>query len=407
LLAGTATLGLSVFTITHNFTNIPARYIFPAAGTMVLILCLKKASSYNDGIWTKLGLGFLAGLAALNNPEFGIPFAIAILLAVLTSPSGARTNARVSLFVMSGIIAAFGIYFITIWVFTGSIVASNWGIFIRILGSSDSWNVLMNPSGTHVFVVATLLIGLLVGLHVRNEGYTNDGAKYFELGTYLVVGSTWGLISLPYFAGRSYAVVALAGLGYQFIMVVSGLISLIVLDHKIIRKVMIDRTGNVFSFVFIFVTIFIFPIVLFLRVPTPEQSSSQFKNFGSDFPLVDDLSARVTNIVMELDQSKTVIQMLPMSHFIELETGVRSVLVTSHQTYVNDYAPIREKQCKGLEQIVLKNEHDFPTKPILLIVEAEESPDIMEGCRSYFLAVPASTPQIDELLLVLELTKRS
>jgi hypothetical protein len=329
------------------FANFPLRIALPVILLFSLIMSIEKLTARNAGGSRYVVMGVIAGLTVLNNPDFGIPAAIAfalslMLLAIQSKALRLRHSIVGSL--------SFGAVFLTYWMLgelTGNHISwSNWLFFQRIFGLSGFYNEPMPAAGIHVGFVVFFILCLVVGIFLVIHRQPTDNVQLVRIGLLLTFSSTWSILSLPYFAGRSYISTMAGGYLFQFGLCSIGLLLWILIDFGWIRN-LVTRTWPL-SAGLMFVVVFnaVFVVTMIARWP-------RIDNFGNS-----GRSEKITeSVAKDISQSKDyllnsgarideIIQVSELSNIVALKTGVKAALIVNHPSYLGLSPKIKDAQCE-------------------------------------------------------------
>ena len=194
-------LGLSVFDF---WSNMPARYLFPTAlGFFVLAFSYLRNNS-RWASWARLLIafsgGFVAGLSAINNLDFGIPAAGAFLFVVALTCFRAKRYPPL-LVALGGLGVAYLSYTGYGFLVSEPIDWQMWAAFALSYQGLQWWAIPMPFLGTHLVILATLLATFAFGLY---SWIRNGSGQYSRLNLLLIYFSVVGSVAFVYFAGRSH-----------------------------------------------------------------------------------------------------------------------------------------------------------------------------------------------------------
>ena len=175
--------------------------------------------------------GAVAGIAALNNPDFGLGVVLLILaVSVATAMSGRRLRALAMTF--GGAIAPF-----ILWAVATALagVPSDWSrylMFQTIFGPEGYMSIPMTAVGWHVGVVVLFGAAFAIGvaLLVRTRGQAE--ARLARQGLLLALVGGWSLLTLPYFMGRSLAPTLTGGYALQICWAAAALMPLVIVGLR-------------------------------------------------------------------------------------------------------------------------------------------------------------------------------
>jgi hypothetical protein len=184
--------------ITALLSAIPVR-LFPLAATGILLLSLLKFSRIRVFL-----TGLVAGLAALNNFEFGIPTLIAASFClVLIAIRHSRFWLNMAVFV-SGAFLPFLLYGLFLFANGNPVKFEYWVAFVLSFGSGFG-SIAMAISGPQILVLSLFISASCLGSFML---FQNSGSKTFHenrvrASILLVFFGVAGIGSFGYFIGRS------------------------------------------------------------------------------------------------------------------------------------------------------------------------------------------------------------
>jgi len=194
----------SAGSIASQFSALPLRALpVVVVGIMLLLACGRTSR------WWTVSIGLAAGIAALNNFEFGIPTLIAAaVVCALWSPSFPRPRPGILLFLASAALPLV-LYFSLLALAGQPVHPQQWFAFILVFGSGFG-SVPMPLAGTHLLVMMLLVAGAVTGAVALRRGATgHDGrspggdmrvARAASVATFFGLA---GIGSFGYYVGRS------------------------------------------------------------------------------------------------------------------------------------------------------------------------------------------------------------
>ena len=326
------------------------------AGTpmrIVLPIVLLGVLSWHFARWDKpsrttaglLAIGFVGGLTALNNFEFGVPALLAAMFTVsLMSDSFRQILKSVSLMGLASI-SVFLLYGLVGTTLGKPIHWGHWVLFSRVFGSSGFMKMPMAWGGLHVGFASLCVFGLAIAIHLRRKDTSVNTVRKRALTTYLAYSSVWLLLTFSYFGGRSFTSTLIGGHALQFGMVLSGVLAFTLLEHKSLWSLASRRRSILAAFSVLVCVPLIFTSALTMRLPSPSTVFRQIADSGTDFPRLDELSAQTTSFA---ESPQDVGQLVELSHHIELQTGMPSLLAYNYPAYLVLSEDIQRVQCDHL-----------------------------------------------------------
>jgi hypothetical protein len=100
-------------------------------------------------------------------------------------------------------------------------------VFQRIFGDVGFMAVPMSSGGLHVAVVALFISATVFGVTIQLVGSAPQSSRRGRQGVLLTLVGTWSLLSMPYFASRSYTATLMGGYAFQIGFVLAALLPFI------------------------------------------------------------------------------------------------------------------------------------------------------------------------------------
>jgi len=195
----------NIYNAFNYFAVMPGRFFLPVIVFSCVSRYLLKPSAF-----LALSIFFMAGLATMNNPEFG---AVSVVAAIVTLCLNSRSLllpdfrhvAKILLLAMSGVTVSIFAFVLATYIRSGSLPDFERALLFHQAFASYGYGMLPMPDrGLHFIVFATLLVGLGVLVRQRLElSGSITVSDRFRCGTF-----TFALIfavgSLCYYVGRSH-----------------------------------------------------------------------------------------------------------------------------------------------------------------------------------------------------------
>jgi hypothetical protein len=256
----------------------------------------------------------LAGLVAINNPEFGLPALAATLAALLwTAPDRSRRAlARLAASAAAGLAAAVALVALLTLAVAGSL--PRFGMlseFPRIYGT-EGLNMLPMPAlGLHVVIYLTLAAALAVAT-VRTLASAGDREP--ALTASLAWAGVFGLGAGAYFVGRSYSDVLIDVFS-------AWALALALLLVAVVRSVARRPSRRPHAAEWLVLAGCGLAVCSLAQTPTPWSQVERLKRTTRDAPLAQDrrVVARLTR------PAEPVALLLPQGHRIAAELGIDDV----------------------------------------------------------------------------------
>jgi hypothetical protein len=279
----------------------------------------------------ELGIGALAGMAAVNNVDFGVPALFAGAAAVTaaawtqlidgTREGAARTVARLVACYLAGAAAAVAITIAVFAVAGGGRPRPMLGALTALTYSRFGWfNVAMPVYGLHT--LAGLLFLATAGLGVAALTVTPPAATRRAVAVRAAYFGLLGVLVLPYYAGRSLTPVLV--IGYAFIIGVCAAHVLALTSNRLVWIVLVGTGLAAWSF-----------------VPQPLQSLERLTGPGRgethDMVRVVDLDRRAAALrasVASLPPDRSAGLVASSGNSLALATGIPNAVLTSNAAFV-------------------------------------------------------------------------
>lgn len=190
--------------IAQHMNLVPARTVLPLI-LLFGLLRLNKAEIRDARMRSAVTVGFIAGITAFNNPEFGIPAAMAVLIILTALRSSRRiTNLTFTLTLVSTLVT-FGSIFFVYALFGDALQISTWLAMIKVHGLDGYMNLPMPDFGLWVFFYSALGTSAIIGtLALFGRGSLHQlQIKDSSTAIVLAFAGLWGSSTLFYFTGRS------------------------------------------------------------------------------------------------------------------------------------------------------------------------------------------------------------
>jgi hypothetical protein len=224
------------------FGVMPMRVVIPSVVILVGYLVIRHRcppSLRRPARW--LALGFVCGLASLNNPDYGLPVLVVVLVVLLVAIEGVKgkTISCSLVFVSAGFVF-FGYWLIGL-IFDRPVSWSYWIVFQQIFGASGFQDVPMAAFGLHIAIVALFVATSVLGFVLVRNASAGPKSFSYRQGVMLCLTGGWSLLTLPYFAGRSLPSTAIGGYAFSVGLVTASLLPLIQLSFRGLRA---SRSGQ-------------------------------------------------------------------------------------------------------------------------------------------------------------------
>ena len=190
--------------IAQHMNLVPARTILPLV-LLFTLLRLNKSEIHRASMPSAVAVGVIAGITAFNNPEFGIPAAVAVVIILLALLSSRRISTLIFVITLVSTLVTFGSIFFVYAMFGDALQVSTWLAMIQVHGFDGYMNLPMPDFGLWVFFYATLGTSAIIGsLALFGKGLLHQlNVKDLNTAIVLAFAGLWGSSTLFYFTGRS------------------------------------------------------------------------------------------------------------------------------------------------------------------------------------------------------------
>lgn len=334
------------------FQTSPARIVLPVVALFLTYMLLqnsfaRRSSSFLLG----LSIGAAAGIAALNNPDYGVPAAVAIALTTLLALRPVRRALLIAGTEFVGAVAVFAAYDVVGRLSGHTVDWRNWIVFQVVYGAQGhAWAEPIRPFGLHIVVVALFASATVLGVSLTIFGMRAGRPWARRQGISLSLVGSWSLLCLPYFVGRSL-VPTLVG-GYAFMMGLTGVLLL----PSIRSALRVWRmNGQRFSWeqttAVVIGGLTVTGVGAFW-ILAPAPSSSLDRQFTKASSWVEDLASggNVKSALLSDSAPSDAVQALPMASLVQLATGVKSASVPSNPLHFTTDPVFVAAECKWLSE---------------------------------------------------------
>jgi hypothetical protein len=333
--------------IVGSFFSIPSRTFFPSVLGLILIASLFERRSQKR---YQVALGALLPITALNNLEFGVPAVIASLFVVFATFRIRQIGLRTIFLILAPAFTSFGLIAVAFAIRSAPLDLGLWTAMVRTQGSGGYMNVPMPIVGTYLIVFAILGAGVVIGL--LNFSSIRD-VYVLKSGATAIYAGVWGILSMPYYTGRSWpshiqvflvpvtiCIFGVAGVFYYSGLLTSKKLSLTQLISRIPLSIVL-----------------LLPIATLITAPNPKTEWSRATGGGSEWSLTSQSKTKVVTSVLAavdrygLDINESVYFGDQYASTVELITGMRNGLGLNTLEYSLVSAELRELACRRLPDL--------------------------------------------------------
>jgi hypothetical protein len=200
----------------------------------------------------------------------------------------------------------------------------SWSLFARVVGLSGFNAVPMRPFGLHIAVVAffvtLFVVGTTLALKFRNRPRSFASQQGFLL--FLTAG--WGLLTLPYFAGRSLTPTLTGGFAFTVGLVAASALPLFRAQFAVLTRSRSPFSIGASVSAALAALVIIATAATFALVPNPSKTLSGLAGPSAELPELNELRGLLDGVPADHAH------ILPMSSILELQTGLPALNVTNH-----------------------------------------------------------------------------
>ncbi len=215
------------------FQGFPLRYVLPLVSIAVTAYLLRNQPAVSwRRPWRWLAIGVLLGITALNNSDFGLAAAIAVLAGLVVAVRPLRQGIAAAVLAATAAATVPVGYAAVAWLNGTPVDWSSWLFFARVFGLAGFMNMPLPSYGLHVAVVA-LAMGVAATGFVLLRGSKRRLSPFrHRQGTILLLLGLWSLGTLPYLAGRSVPAVFVQGYAVLAATMVAAALPLTVIGWR-------------------------------------------------------------------------------------------------------------------------------------------------------------------------------
>ena len=221
---------------TAYFAALPMRVVLPSLTILATFLLFRNRQTLTVRYCSRLFVVAVAsGLTMLNNPDFGIPAGVAVLVVAFIVIPTVRAKAISVMILALGSSFPFVAYSIAGRLAGHPVDWSQWLVFQKTFGAEGFNAVAMDPFGLHIAFVTLFISASVVGFALMVK-YRNSGSRFgYRQGVLLALVGGWSLLSLPYFAGRSMTPTLVTGYSFMGGMVAAAFLPLLRMTLRRLR----------------------------------------------------------------------------------------------------------------------------------------------------------------------------
>ena len=357
MLIGAMILGVSPLIVTGAymtegpltyFANIPLRTVLPVTLILVTVLVLPRAHSHKRLWWTSFSLGAFSGITGLNNIDFGLPAAFVVFLAVVFSAFSIGKFIFSAFAFSIGFALPFLIYSIFLHLNGTGLDSQTFLFYARIFGISGLYLVPMDGFGLHILVVSLFVASLLIGLVIFLDARKHPLSVGYKQGLALFLAGSWGLLTLPYFSGRSLVPTLFGGYAVQTALVAVAFLPLV--RASFWRLLSCNQSSRTFSLAPVLMSFILVGIIggLLSYARTPTEAFDDYFKSKPVFQIENGIEA-MNHASIKFASSSTnaqIAQVIHGSNIVQLEGGFISVLGFNSPETLSIAPAFTDRQCE-------------------------------------------------------------
>lgn len=209
------------------FANIPLRTVLPVLMIVLSVLFLPRVLLAANRWWVLALWGVAAGVVALNNADFGVPMAgVAFVALCLCSGTWRQALGNVGVALM-GAVSVPVVYFLFLWLAGREVDLGAYLLFARTFAIDGFYLVPMDPFGPFIAAVGLFVSGTVIGFWLLMNQRTRRSTHRLQMALGLFMSGSWALLTMAYFAGRSFMPTFLGGAAIQVGLVAAAFLPLL------------------------------------------------------------------------------------------------------------------------------------------------------------------------------------
>lgn len=383
------------------FAAVPFRTVLPVVTIVAALAAFGRSADLTTRAlaWRAAVVGSLAGVAALNNPDHGLPVVVAVGGGILLALTGWRSRVVAAAVGGLAVVLPFVVY-ATVTALTGE--TADWSkflLFSQMFGTIGYGNVAMPAFGTHVGVVAFFAAATVAGILVQVR--RRDSDTWRTQGLALTLCGGWSVLTLPYYMGRSLPPQLLFGYALQVGLVCAALLPLFL--HAVRRLGRGEVRVTVAAATSVTLTLLALGAVAgsLLAAPTPAASLERLSaadvvgpsNLPQDTLAIEAaLRDPAGADLRRLDAQGRLGQVVGSASVVELMTGVPSVLVTNQSPYLSIAVGMLRLQCQEMA--------DRTVTAVIMASWVADNLTAVEDCHRAFVVESPYRPVAEGFVLV-------
>jgi hypothetical protein len=336
------------------FQTTPMRVVLPLATLLVAFVVLNSTRhSERRSVAKYLGLGLVAGVTALNNPDFGLVSLVTVVVATVVATAGVLRALRRNGLILIGAAVIPLAYGLAGWAHGTPVQWHLLLVFWQVFSSAGFMNVPMSFFGLQVALAALFAIAGVTGFYLLRTSSKSVSSFRYRQGLALALTGGWALLTMPYMAGRSLPPTYVSGYALIAGLVLVTLLPLVLRAWRASGSA--PASSAFFSTRILAVVAFGSAIACIFYLPSPSTRIGAILSSGS--PGRYGFFADQRDVVMTAREQRGgmplttlisdggVVQALPFANLFQLTDGLKAVNISSSPEYIELSPVFAQLQC--------------------------------------------------------------
>jgi len=172
-----------------------------------------------------------------------------------------------------------------------------------------------------------------------------------RIGALMSFSSSWGLVGMVYFSGRSFTSNVLAGSNYALGLLAVSVITWIFIDKQFVSEFLRYKTQRSYIVSSLFVIMFFY---IATTVLTRMDAVHVLRRAGTEWYEESSRTARLKSTDEQVNRLKyenqsrplRIVQIFPLSNILELTTGIEAGLIVADPRYLSMFGEFQNLQCQ-------------------------------------------------------------
>lgn len=333
------------------FQAFPIRSFFPCLLLALVVFSVQNTNRFRFG--NSIFVGLLAGLAVMNNLESGLSSLLALLFTTLLLHRDKLIFLKVGLSILMGLLLTVGTFGGIVLAAGHSVKLSYFVLPAKVVSVGGFFQESMAVAGFHNIYVIFFVSGMVTSIFLSFRAQKLKSVAVKRVSAFMSFSSSWGLIGMVYFSGRSFTSTLLVGSNYALGLLAVSVVSWIFVDKQFISHVLMNRLKNLRILSIMFSSLFFFIGTTVLTrmdaVHVLRQAGTVWDEEALRSISLREFGEQIGTVRKSESKSESEVgQILPLSNLLELSTGIEAVLVVSHPAYLSMFWDFQKIQCQYL-----------------------------------------------------------